>query len=115
MSARQHALIVLTLVIGCTNEPPTVSTTQEQLSQFTESALTSMRSKNSIRLPNGESDSVYGDYDPSKPIRYKFQAGRASRIVIQIPIKGNRREAYEVFVFDPSSGVVTGVYSLFGP
>jgi hypothetical protein len=66
-------------------------------------------------LPDGNFGAVYGDYDASKPIRYEFQAGRASRIVIKIPIKGSSREAYSVFVFDPSSSVVTGVYYLFGP
>jgi hypothetical protein len=71
-----------------------------------------MRLQESIRLPDGSFSVVAGDYDVTKPIRYEFQAGKASRVAVQIPTKTSIGDSYTVIDFNPHSGAIIGVSHL---
>jgi hypothetical protein len=104
---------MLTAMVGCVNRPPpTVWTTRPQLAQYTERALAAVRSKEAIRLPDASFGAVVGDYDPTKSIQYVFQAGKPSKVIVQIPTKTSTGESFAVFEFDAYSGVILDVSHL---
>ncbi len=99
------------LLVGCAHhQPPPVWITQQQLALFTDRALTAMRTHESVRLPDGSTTPVVGDYDSSQPIRYTTRPQPSPTVIIHIPTGGTSSSAsYTEFAFDAQSGIITRI------
>jgi hypothetical protein len=100
------SLFVPLLLVGCVHRHSQVWVTQQQLSQFTDRALSTLRAHEGVRLPDGRTTPVVGDYDSTQPIRYTT---RANAVIVHIPTGSAPAYSYTEFAFDAQSGIITGI------
>jgi len=102
-------LFVTLLLVGCAHRESSVWVTQQQLSQFTERALSAMRAHEEVRLPDGRTTPVVGDYDLTQPIRYTTRARPSPVVIVHIPTRSAPAYSYAEFAFEAQSGIITSI------
>jgi len=99
-------------VVGCAHRSASAWVTQQQLTQFTDTALAALHSEQGIRLPSGFVSPTVGEYDNTKPIRYWMQDGSPPKVFVHIPTQSAAHSfthSYIEFTFDASSAEILAV------